>query len=330
MINMEEFKKMEPMKYYQPLDYKSQKAIDMMENRNNNYIATWKNDGEWARIIKCGEEVIVQSRSISKKTGEYGDKTALVPHIVEEVKKLPFENLVLLGELCFDDITKTSKDVGSILRCLPNKAVERQKVNKLYFKVFDCLCKEESLMDKGYADRFAAAQSVCESESLLYIGMTKYMVDGFEDFLQDILARGGEGIVIHSKDYKYAAGKRPAWSTMKVKKIVQEIELQVIGTIEPHKEYEGKEIDTWQYFEGDEAVTKPYYMGWKNGIVVDNNGTAVNVSSGLTDDDREWLASTAAQELIEEGQLYAVCSCMEITESGSMRHPRLIRLRTEK
>lgn len=349
------FYKQSPMKYYQPLDYSVAKAQEIITNKNNNYIATQKSDGEWCRII-IGEDgtIVAQSRNISKTTGEYGNKTEHIPHIIQECNDIP-KGTVLIGELCFPEINSTSREVGTILRCLPAKAIQRQKQHKLIFRVFDCLAYNGlDLSNEGYSVRFKTAIELIKTNTFDNIEICNYVFDEFEDFLQEILAAGGEGIVIHSKDYKYQPGGRPAWKTLKVKKITKELELPIINFIEPKMNYEGKEIDNWSYWIGVyqdtgeiikfnrvmgnddlehsikwQAVTKPYYYGWKNGIVVNNNGTFVKVTSGLTDNDREWLATQEAADLLKNNQLYAVVSAMEITPDGSLRHPRLIRIRTD-
>lgn len=359
-MNFEYYSNMEPMKYYQPLDYNSINAQAMIANENHENIAMQKFDGEWCRIIKWDGKIIAQSRTISKVTGKYGDKTELIPHIIKEFDGLP-DGTVLIGELCWKDITKTSKDVGTILRCKPPKAIERQKNEKLIFRTFDCLAYNGVDYSKEvFIVRFnALLNALLALEPVngcgMYIWSPVFVYDNFEDFLQEILSQGGEGIVIHSKNYIYAPGKRPAWTTLKVKKITTELELLVVEFIEPNKSYEGKELDSWEYWEGKyidtnetvrinhvpgnidlEAslewypVTKPYWNNWKNGIIVNHNGTLVRVASGLTDADREWLATNDALIALKNGQLYAVVSAMEVDkESGSLRHPRLIRLRTD-
>lgn len=352
MVNFEKFYTMTPMKYYDcGGDFTKPKAIAMLTNEGGNYIATKKNDGEWCRIIKDADgKITAQSRSISKVTGEYGDKTEHIPHIVKELASYPRET-VLIGELCFEDITKTSKDVGSILRCKPDKAIARQKDVKLVFRVFDCLAfAGMDLMDKPYWERLANAMD-CVHDFGNYIEVTNYTEYGdFEEFLQEILAAGGEGIVIHRRDAKYKPGARTAWVTLKVKKIVEELELPVVDFIAPNKSYCGEDAVEWKYWIGTKAdgteiktlccpdstddvvkwepVTKPYWHGWMNGVIVDNNGTLVRVTSGLTDEDREWLSTAEAEEALKNG-LVATVTCMEITEDGSLRHPRLVRLRTE-
>lgn len=51
---------------------------------------------------------------------------------------------------------------------------------------------------------------------------------------------------------------------------------------------------------------------------------------GITDEDAAWLATPEALKYIENGQLYAKCSAMEIEpDTGRMRHPRLLELRTD-
>lgn len=357
MENFEKFYTMTPMKYYQPLDYNNQKAKDMIANKDHNYIATKKNDGEWCRIIKdANGNITAQSRSISKVTGEYGNKTEHIPHIINEMQSYPCET-VLIGELCFADITKTSKDVGSILRCKPDKAIARQKTEPLIFKVFDCLAFAGiDLTEKPYWERWANANDAI-LDYKHYITVTDAVeYDDFEEFLQEILAAGGEGIVIHRKDAKYKPGARTAWDTLKVKKITEELELPIVDFIEPNKSYMGEDALSWDYWEGYysnepnkkyrinhtpgledkelamqwEPVTKPYWNGWKNGVIVNNQGTLVRVTSGLTDEDREWLATEEAKKLLDEGSLVATVSAMEVDkDSGSLRHPRLIRIRTE-
>lgn len=335
-MEFKDFYTQTPQKYYDcGNDYKKQNAQDMISNKNGLYLATQKNDGEWCRIIIGSDKITLQSRTISKVTGEYGDKTLHVPHIIEELKCFPCDT-VLLGELCFADITKTSKDVGTILRCLPPKAVARQQNGpKLILKLFDCLCYNGFIrMDQGYEERFTTLVNGVDYTNsqfgLKYISVTDYTDTNFEDFLQEILAKGGEGIVIHKKDYPYSPGSRTSWKTLKVKKIVEELELPVVDTIEPNKLYEGIEKDSWKYWVDGIAVTKPYYYGWKNGVIVDNGGTLVRVASGLTDDDREWLATDEAQQLIKDDKLFAQVTAMEVVaDSGSLRHPRLVRLRTD-
>ena len=348
-FNFEYFANLEPQKYYDNKDMTPgaiQKREDMMSNKDDQFVATRKNDGEWCMLIKgLNGEVLARSRSISKVTGKYGDYTAKIPHIIDEFIGCFPNGTVLLGELCFEDITKTSKDVGTILRCLPPKAIERQKTNPLSFIIFDILAWDNaSLMDDNYMNRFVNYAAWEDSKENFfdtgnrYILTTDLRLDNFDEFLADILGKGGEGMVIQRLDAKYAPGTRPSWQSLKVKKNLDEIEVPVIALSPATMEYTGTtELDSWKFWSHDMEnadlskpnipVTKFYFYGWPGAIVVDYKGKDVYVSSGLTDDDRDWLSS--AGDIIARGGVFASITAMEETADGSLRHPVLLRLRMD-
>ena len=357
MPGFEYWAMLEPMKYFdkQPdgLSENLKKKYDaMISNENNEYIATCKYDGEWTMFIKWDGEYLIRSRSISKVTGKYGDKTAHLPHLVEEMKLWP-DNTVILGEVCWGDFGTVSTDVGTILRCLPAKAVERQKECKLVVKVFDALAvMGESLLNNPYSDRIALAHNMinlCNVNSVGYFTMTNICPSDKTpaEFADEIISQGGEGAVIQRKDYVYEPGKRTAWKTLKLKQRLPQMELKVVGRLSPKQYYEGDCPETWPYYvmvddtyddeEGNTyytstkvLVTKPYFYGWMNGIVVElPDGTTCEVTSGLTDADREWLATMEAAETIAQGGLYAVIQAMQINTLGRLRHPALVRLRND-
>lgn len=346
MYTINDFAIMEPMKYYNN-ETPSQKRSDMINNKGGQYVATVKKDGDWAMLIhyKKGHNLI-RSRSISKVTGAYGDYTAKLPHICDEMDKLP-DNTVLLAEICWDEPGTNANTVGTILRCLPQKAVERQKDKKLKAVVFDCLMiSSNDDTFRPYSIRYSDASRLME----LYIFPSNYMYmthmlfidEHHENFLvwaDEIIADGGEGLVIQDRNNPYMPGTRTAWKTLKLKQSLPEMELKVIGTLEPKMNYEGDFPDNWDYWyqdmpnansqAGDFPVTKPYFYGWKNGVTVEYNNTTCDVTSGLTDADREWLATPEAQEMIKNGELYAVVKAMQTNDLGRLRHPYVVRLRND-
>ena len=340
MYNIDDFPMMTPMKYYNNEDTSNAKRQAMIDNKDGEYIATKKNDGDWAMLIHWEKgKNLVRSRSISKVTGVYGDYTAKVPHIVEEMDNWP-DNTVVLAELCWDQDGTNANTVGTILRCLPAKAVERQKENKLKAVVFDLLMfKGQDMTDFGYYRRFTWWQEFATTQEGKYIYPTEIFEDNFAEVADKIISGGGEGVVIQRKDYTYNPGNRTAWKTLKLKQQLPEMELKVVGVLEPKMAYEGDCPETWEYKipcktgEGKDAfmlVTKPYYFGWKNGITVElPSGITTDVASGLTDDDRAWLATEDAAKMIEAGELYAVVKCMSINDLGKLRHPSLVRLRND-
>ena len=334
MYTIDDFPMMTPMKYYNNEDTSNAKRQAMIDNKDGEYIATKKNDGDWAMLIHWEKgKNLVRSRSISKVTGVYGDYTEKVPHIVEEMDGWP-NNTVVLAELCWDQDGTNANTVGTILRCLPAKAVERQKENKLKAVIFDLLMVDgKDLTNLGYYFRL---EEVLLFPRGLYTYPTEVITQDFAAAADQIIAGGGEGIVIQRCDYTYNPGNRTAWKTLKLKQQLPEMELKVIGTLEPKKFYEGDCPETWEYELEDPVthdkylVTKPYYFGWKNGItVLLPDETTCDVASGLTDDDREWLATEAAQQMIDNEELYAVVKAMSFNDKGRLRHPSLVRLRNE-
>ena len=334
-FNFERWAMLEPMKYYDKPDDSAlsasllQKKYDMIENKNNEYVASQKWDGEWTMFIKgVGDQILIRSRSLSKVTGAYGDKTQHVPHLVEEMKQWA-DGTVVLGELCWDELGKVSTDVGTILRCLPAKAVERQKDHKLVVKAFDILCVGgEDISDRPYESRIHELEKFFSvDKGYKYFGKTDFFGINFQEAADSIISRGGEGVVIQRKDNKYESGKRAAWHTLKLKQHIQEMELPIVATKDATKEYKGSYGDSWEFKIDGQNVSKAYYYGWKMGITVNFNGTLVDASSGLTDDDRAWLATEEAQTLIKNGQLYASIKCMMVASLGGLRHPVIKKIR---
>ena len=369
--DFEYWSKLEPMKYYdkrrEDLSDSLKKKYDaMVNNENNEYIASCKWDGEWHLFIKWNNQVLIRSRSISKVTGTYGDKTAHLPHLVEEMQCWP-DNTVILGEVCWGEFGKVSTDVGTILRCLPAKAVERQKEHKLVVKVFDCLAWDgEVIINKPYEFRIAEAYNKMNLFGK-YFSMTMICPPSKTpaEFADEIISQGGEGVVIQRKDYVYEPGKRAAWKTLKLKQRLPEMEFKVLESIPATRDYNGKYPESWPYWlveveryypsgidelgnewftpfkewkpiENPSAeqrmigipVTKPYFFGWHMGVRFEYNGVVCDASSGLTDADREWLGTAEAQQLIKNGELYVVIRGMQFT-GCSIRHPVIVRLRTD-
>ena len=148
------FWNMPAMKYSEP-NLNLPKAQDMINNKDGQYLAGQKWDGEWNMAIILDNEVLMRGRNITT-TGDYKNRADMVPHITKELLSIFPAGTVVLGELCFNDPTKTSKDVGTIMRCLPAKAVERQKTTPLYFKIFDRIGFEyQDLTKVPFIDRCA-------------------------------------------------------------------------------------------------------------------------------------------------------------------------------
>ena len=292
------------MKYYDNPEPKTdalrKKRQDMIDNKDNLYIASEKHDGDFGLFAHFSKgNNLIRSRSISKVTGAYGDYTAKLPHLCGEMDNWP-DNTVVLAEICWDEYGTNANTVGTILRCLPDKAVERQKDKKLSGLIFDVLMfNGKDLTSDPYEIRINVGFEL----ELKYFKRTQIFTTDFAAAADDIISRGGEGVVIQKKSNPYMPGTRTAWATLKLKQALPHMDLKVVGTLEPNKNYEGDFAADWQYKIDGVNVTKPYYMGWKNGITVMlPSGITTDVASGLTDDDRAYLATPEAQDKIAAGE----------------------------
>lgn len=360
MNTINDFTMMTPMKYYDNPEPKTAtlaaKKQAIVDNTSGEYIASEKHDGDWGMFIHfCKGNNLIRSRSISKVTGVYGDYTEKLPHLCGEMDEWP-DNTVVLAEICWDEYGTNANTVGKILRCLPAKAVERQKEKKLSGLVFDVLMMNGvDLTQDPYEDRLEVINEFFGSDGVTAPGYFKPTQVFFNDFAaaaDDIISRGGEGVVIQKKSNPYMPGTRTAWATLKLKQTLPHMDLKVVGTLEPNRLYDGIERNTWKYWEEVDTagnrtiydheimphyhqvecvpVTKAYAMKWKNGItVILPSGITTDVTSGVTDDDKAYLVTPEAQAKIAAGELWAEVKAMSVNDLGKLRHPALIRLRTD-
>lgn len=349
MFDYDKYKNALPGKYWSlPANKKNELESHLV---SENYIPMIKYDGYWARAIVMKDEVLIQSRGISKVTGTYGDYTPLVPHIAAELLATFPEGTVVIGELAFNDLSRKVTEVGSILRCLAPKAIERQKeeVNKIHFFVFDVLAYNGvEVYEKPFEERFAIYSALTNQDNKYIRPATSCYSDEAPEMLEYVWSKGGEGIILVNRHLPYKFGNAQAWHSIKVKKSLKELEGKVIGVLEPTREYSGKDMDNWEFYESGDGVkftkdkllkgeyipngltpvTKPYFFNRKSGVIVEYEGRIIQIASGTTDDDGEYLSTPDAAAKIANGELYAVFTGMELTED-SVRHPSLIRLRDD-
>lgn len=292
-----DFGEMEAMKYYAPpSSWSDQKKKDHAHNCvfGGDWLGAEKKDGYFAKLIKDEDgNIILYSRSRGVN-GKFADKHEWVPQLNSFFDALPL-GTCLLGEIYFPS-KPGSRQVTTIMGCLKEKAIERQeKGEKLHFYVFDCLAWcgiNESQVAAN--KRFEVVEHMGEMPAFKnceYVSFAKYKT-GKElwAMLQEILARGDEGIVITHKNGVYEPGKRPSKTTLKIKKeLKQTIDCFFTGVgSAPTKEYTGKEIETWKFWqnritgekmEGEfyrdyasgaaiEPVTKGFFYGWSGSLEI--------------------------------------------------------------
>lgn len=314
------------------------------------YFAEEKLDGALYQFCRTNRGNYLFGRTVSVKNGLLTNKIDNVPHINSALSCLPC-GTVIVGEIYVPD--GTSKNVTSIMGCLPAEAIKRQdKQGKIKYYLHDMIFYNgENMQSWGAEARYqklVEAWNEFHLEQFDFLRLAESFDTGIEERLSQILSAGGEGIVLKKKDAPYSEGKRPAWATIKCKQM-DTIDLVCTRAIEATKEYTGKELETWPYWqerserdqngeytwlssEGQyyedylhnphiyKPVTKPYFYGWKTAIGIgayDDEGNLKEigtVSSGLTDEMRAHLDDYV-------GKVVAL-QCMSIDrKEKTLRHP---------
>jgi ATP-dependent DNA ligase len=323
------------------------------------YFATEKIDGALYQFCHTDKGNYLFGRTVSVKNGLLTNKIDNVPHINSALSCLPC-GTVIVGEIYISG--GTSKNVTSIMGCLPAEAIKRQdKQGKIKYYLHDMIFYNgEDMQSWGAEARYqklVEAWNKFHLEQFDFLRLAESFDIGIEERLSQILAAGGEGIVLKKKDAPYSEGKRPAWATIKCKQM-DTIDLVCTRAIEATKEYTGKELETWPYWqersERDQngeytwlssegqyyedylhnphiyrPVTKPYFYGWKTAIGIgayDDEGNLKEigtVSSGLTDEMRAHLDDYV-------GKVVAL-QCMSIDrKEKTLRHPIVKAWRDDK
>ena len=323
------------------------------------YFAEEKIDGALYQFCRTDKGNYLFGRTVSVKNGLLTNKIDNVPHINSALSCLPC-GTVIIGEIYVPG--GTSKNVTSIMGCLPAEAIKRQdKQGKIKYYLHDMIFYNgEDMQSWGAEARYqklVEAWNEFHLEQFDFLRLAESFDTGIEERLSQILAAGGEGIVLKKKDAPYSEGKRPAWATIKCKQM-DTIDLVCTRAIEATKEYTGKELETWPYWqersernqngeytwlssEGQyyedylhnphiyRPVTKPYFYGWKTAIGIgayDDEGNLKEigtVSSGLTDEMRAHLDDYV-------GKVVAL-QCMSIDrKEKTLRHPIVKAWRDDK
>lgn len=290
------FKEMEPMRYFAPpSSWSDEKKREnaRMKIYSGEWFGSEKFDGYFAKLVKDEDgNVGLYSRSRNVK-GEFPEKSEWVPHLKPFFDALP-NGTCLLGELYLPS-APGSRNITSLMGCLVGKAIARQqKGEKLHFYVFDCLAWDgRSKMSHKAISRFETVDKMgtIPTFDCQYVSFAKYVHGAdLNMLLQEILARGDEGVVITKGDGLYEPGKRPSKTTLKIKKeLKQTIDCFFTGTgSAPTKEYTGKEIETWKFWMNQLTgvkmnaemykeykagcpiipITKGYFYGWAGSLEI--------------------------------------------------------------
>ena len=353
IIDNYDFEELEIMKYWQPpSSWSEEKKKETTRNRifSGDWIGSRKMDGAFYCFIKDDEgNVVLRGRSKST-TGVYLNKYDWVPHMHGFFDSIP-KGTCLLGEIVFPN-NEGSNKTTTIMGCKVEKAIERQKSEKISYYIFDVLAWDGmNLINVPIYDRISYLeyinQIIYDTECNFIITAEYFSGEKLWTLLQTILANGGEGIVMTKKDCVYQPGKRPSAGCQKVKKELQDtVDCFFTGkATAPNKIYTGKEIETWKYWEdlrtGEkiegnkykeyfdgallEPITKNYFYGFAGsleiGVLKDGKVFPIGTLSGLNEEIKANFKEYAFK-CIE-------VSAMQFTEDKALRHGKMIRFRPD-
>lgn len=172
----------------------------------------FKFDGARVQVHRSGDEVVVFSRRLN-------EVTQAVPEIVETVRALPGESLILDGEV----LSMTPDGRPQPFQVTMRRFGRKLDVDLMRAELpltpfwFDLLYLDgQSLIDEPQARRFSALEALSPPESLVPHLVTADPASAAE-FLHQALERGHEGIMAKATGAAYEAGAR-GQSWLKIKK----------------------------------------------------------------------------------------------------------------
>lgn len=386
------YEDLEPMSAKDPLNEQQQE--EMFDSTLT--IAEEKFDGVRGTLHIKEKENRMFSRRISKETGWYGDNSDRLPqfrdYLYPDLDGTVIDGELIIPNVAFNDISgmlnmdwdKAIQRQCSIGMCefvvfdciyykgiyiakMPlqkrkeyaEKVVKELKHPFIYMGDFtyDVIDKpftehlvttyneDPEAFKETYPELFNRYKSARDSD---YLTLSK------RQWYEYIVLHGGEGLML--KDSKSIYEHKRTRHYTKIKKFGT-WDVIITRFNEPTKEYTGKELDTWEYFDEDgNPVTKHYYMNWIGtisfGVVVTEKEfiewkkrnpkekyniyttllsdlliLEVGECSGFSEEIRAYMTEHQ-EELI--GKVIEVKGHEVMKKTGKVRHPRFLRFREDK
>lgn len=289
---------------------------------DDNYLAEEKLDGERFKMHFTADGIRFDSRTISKKTDMFTEKTGNVPHLaafVECYKEL--EGTVFDGEIKFGG---DSMSTSTIMGCLPSEAVNRQEAADKWvdYYIFDVIFyKGRDMRDLPYHVRKEIVY--CEFNNCLkqnnHFKLPVCTTKDKKKFCDDIMVFGGEGVIL--KHVKGLYTDKRAWIKVKA---TATFDMVVMGYDAPSPQSIKKGND-------QATITRLAANSWIGAVVFGQyvNGTLekFGACSGMSDEIRADFSENKAARI---GTVITIEAQSRIAKTGYFRHPRFLRLRPDK
>lgn len=254
-------------------------------------------------VINDASDIRIFSRSVAKKTEYFNEYTEKLPHIVDILSRAVLDRPILHGSILdgeayidmFDDDDDNFKYVSGTLN--RKESYLHQLENGLIkVVVFDL-----PLEDKNYMRRHRKLKRWVPSNEYIHVNsMTLNRDKEYLEVFNDIVANGGEGIVLYNMYGMYKHSNERCQTSSDILKI---------------KDVNEREMVVYKHEEG---------TGKLGALVCDDGmGRRVNVGSGFTDPEREMIFDT-----LEPPYLVEVAFHSETEKS--YRLPIFKRLRLDK
>ena len=307
---------LEPMSCHEDVNYVARNL------KISDEIAELKMDGHRGLVHMGKESNRVFSRRVSKKTDWYNENSDQVPHIRDMIVP-DLAGTVLDGEF---DYGTTSMGVQSVMGSLPANAIQFQHnhgfikfyafdilyykginiqqmklwkrkiylmmaLSEIYYKYgIDCnfIFTKIYVHPKVQENLINAWGSYADDEIYAMLRERVEQVVDYKVLYEEVLEREQEGLIVKRIFEPYEQKKSKNFIKLKGSSTWDCI---TIGYTEPTKIYDGKEIESWKYWEAEDGslllledgeeeanayamsmgsaltpVTKPYFMGWCGGI----------------------------------------------------------------
>jgi DNA ligase-1 len=183
----------------------------------------WKLDGARVQVHREGDRVAIYTRNLN-------DVTDRVPEVVEAIRALDVQDVILDGEvIALGEGERPQPFQVTMARFGRRLEVEQLRAERpLRAFFFDLLyCNGESLIDEPLARRLETLAAVLSPSMRVPQIVTSDVGEG-QRFQADALERGHEGVMVKSLSAPYAAGRRgSAWLKVKTARTLDLVVLAV-------------------------------------------------------------------------------------------------------